>query len=129
MSQKQLFHADEYDALTEDVKAIGVKPLAVLLKGEDCDIEKVSKWINNCLDRDRDQKFDPPHYTILVNEARKVGSFAYVTFLMRETMFEPPIPKTYETEVRKVGEQLHNITGTIQALAEYVSKLDQQVKR
>jgi hypothetical protein len=128
MSQQELFHADEYDALLEDAKAIGIKKLAALLKPE-CDPEDAAKWLNNCLDRTRAQKPDPPHYTIIINEARKVGSFAYVTYLMRETYFEPPVPKNYETEVRKVGQKLHDITGTIQALAEYVNKLDTQVKK
>jgi hypothetical protein len=128
MSQQELFHADAYDALTEDAKAIGIKALASLLKS-DCELETAAKWVANCLDRKRDQKFEPEHYTVIINEARKVGSFAYVTYLMRETYFEPPVPKNYETEVRKVGQKLHDITGTIQALAEYVNKLDTQVKK
>jgi hypothetical protein len=127
--QKELFYMDEYDALREDVEAIGKKELAVLLKGEDCDIDDAARWINNCLDRNRDQKFDTPHYKLIINEARKKGSFAYISYLLRETYFEPPVPKVYEIEVQKVGDRLQVITQSVQELATYVQSLNEQVKK
>lgn len=129
MTQPELFYTSEYGALRADIEAIGVKEVAVLLKGQDCDIEAVAKWIMNCLDPKRDQKFDTPHYTLIINEARKVGSFAYISYLHQETYFEPPVPKVYETEVKKVGDDLQKVTATIQGLAEYINKLNAEVKK
>jgi hypothetical protein len=128
VSQQELFHADEYDALTEDCKAIGVKQLAALLK-PDSDIENAAKWVSNCLDRKRDQDFDPPHYTIIVNEARKKGSFAYVTYLMRATYFEPPIPKVYDIEIQRVGDQMMKLQETIRQCTENLQNINRELKK
>jgi hypothetical protein len=128
VSQKELFHADAYDALTEDAKAIGIKPLASMLK-PDCELEIAAKWVNNCLDRKRDQKFEPEHYPIIVNEARKAGSFAYITFLCRETYFEPPVAKTYEGEVQRVGSKLEEITSNAQQLIGHLQNINRELKK
>ena len=128
MNQKELFHTDEYDALRDDVKAVGIKEIAALLK-PDCDIENAAKWVSNCLDRKRDQKFEPQHYTIIVNEARKVGSFAYVTYLLRETWFEPPVAKVYDSEVLKVGDRIGEILKQADEFVHYLGKLKEQVKK
>lgn len=130
VEQDDLFYPDEYAALRVDINAIGKKRLAAILKGDDeKSIKNGVTWIDNCLDPKRDQKLDTPHYKIIVNEARKVGSFAYVSWLLRETYFEPPVPKVYEAEVKKVGDDLQKVTATIQGLAEYINKLNAEVKK
>lgn len=128
MSQKELFHTDAYDALTEDVKAVGIKKMAALLK-PDSDPEQAAKWLNNCLDRKRDQKPDPEHYPIIINEARKVGSFAYVAFLMKETYFEPPVPKVYDIEAQRIGLKLEKINTELQQTMAQLQNLGRELKK
>lgn len=128
MSQKELFHADEYDAITEDAKAIGIKPLAAMLK-PDTDLELAAKWVANCLDRKRDQKFEPNHYTIIVNEARKVGSFAYVTYLLRETYFEPPVAKVYDVEIQRVGDRMLELQESLAECSAHLSNINRELKK
>jgi hypothetical protein len=131
MTQKELFERDEYAALADDVDAIGRKEVATMFKGSESDFdpEDGAKWVSNCLDPKRNHKFGLEQITVIVNEARKRGSFAYLTWLLNKTYFEPPRPKTYEAEVRKAGDQLSTLLGQAKGVVEYLSQLEQQVKK
>lgn len=128
--QEDLFYPDEYAALREDINAIGKKRLAAILKGDDeKSIKNGVTWIDNCLDPKRDQKPDIPHYTIIINEARKVGSYAYITYLLQKTWFEPPVPKRRDVETQIVGDKLEEVMTTATALLEYLKDMREQVKK
>lgn len=131
MSQKDLFERDEYSALADDVDAIGRKEVAAMFKGEepDFDPEDGAKWVSNCLDRDRKHKFDLKQITAIVNEARKKGSYAYMTYLNAQAWFEPPVPKTYDGELQKVSDQLTSIFEKADSLVQHLGKLKEQVKK
>lgn len=129
--QNELFERDECAALADDVDAIGRKEVATMFKGQDSDFdpEDGAKWVSNCLDPKRNHKFSLEQVTVIVNEARKRGSCSYITYLLAKTYFEPTRPKSYEAEVKKAGDQLSGLLGQAKGVVEYLSQLEQQVKK
>lgn len=131
MTQNELFERDEYAALADDVDAIGRKEVATLFKGNESDFdpEDGAKWVSNCLDRKRSHKFSIEQITVIVNEARKKGSYAYVSFLLNKTYFEPTKPKTYDVEVLRVGSEMQKIEAAAKQCSEYLQNIQRELKK
>ena len=132
MSQNyELFDRDEYAALADDVDAIGRKEVATLFKGEEADFdpEDGAKWVSNCLDPKRNHKFSLEQITVIVNEARKKGSYAYVTWLLNRTYFEPPTPKTYDIEAQRIGLDLEKINGALHRTMTKLENMRKELKQ
>jgi len=136
MTQKELFEQDDYGALEDDVDAVGRKEIALLLKSqeqdfdpEDFDPEDGAKWVSNCLDRNRNHKFSLPQIRLIINEARKKGSYSYITWLLAKTYFEPTTPKAYDVEVQRIGLNLEKINGALQETMAKLKDLDRELKK
>lgn len=136
MTQKELFDRDEYAALVDDVDAIGRKETAFLLRSMEegfdpdaFDAEEEARWISSCLSRKRGHKFGLEQITTIINEARKKGSYSYITWLLNKTYFEPPVPKAYDVEVQRIGLKLEKINGALEQTMAQLKNLDRELRK
>jgi len=136
MNQKELFTRDEYAALADDCDAIGRKEVAYLLKSQepnfdpdDFDPKDGASWVSSCLSPKRRHEFNLYEISLIVNEARKYGSHAYVTYLLEKTYYEPTKPKTYDVEVLKVGNEMEKIQAAAKSCSEYLQNINRELKK
>lgn len=92
MEQSALFYEDIYDAARTDVQAIGgAKKVGHMLWPEKS-VDKAGENLNNCLNVTRNEKLDLEQFTLIIREAKKVGSYATMYFMSRDLGFADPQP-------------------------------------
>lgn len=102
MNQPALFHEDAFDALRADIQALGgFKKVGVALRAE-LAADKAGEWLADCLNRTRAYKLDVEQVQWIKREARKVGSFCYATWSLRDAGFADPQPVEPEDERAKL---------------------------
>lgn len=70
--QQVLFHESLNDALREVVQTLGgTKKVGVLMRPEKS-ADEAARWISDCLNPDRREKFDPEQVLWLLREGRRV---------------------------------------------------------
>ncbi|MBV5337558.1 MAG: hypothetical protein J0653_06325, partial [Deltaproteobacteria bacterium] len=79
--QSALFHESLTDALRDVVQALGgTKKVGQMIRPEKT-VEDAQRWINDCLNTDRREKFDPEQVFWLLKEGRKIGCHAGINYL------------------------------------------------
>jgi hypothetical protein len=90
MTQPALFSESIYDALGDVVRALGgTKKVGLELKPEK-PMEESSKWVKDCLNPERREKFDPEHIIWLLKKGREVGCHSAINYLCDEIGYERP---------------------------------------
>jgi hypothetical protein len=124
MNQPSLFHEDALDALRADVQALGgYKKVAHALRPE-LAIDKAGEWLADCLNRTRAHKLDVEQVQWIVREARKIGSFCYITWSLRDAGFEDPKPIEPEDERAALMRQFNVLAGDLKGLLSRIDRLD-----
>lgn len=132
----ELFERDEYAALEDDCEAVGKKEVALMLKSREpgfnpdkFDPEDGARWVSSCLSRKRGHKFDLDEITLIVNAARKVGSYSYVTLFLAKAYFEPTKPQAYEIEVQRIGSEMEKIAAAATRCNEAIQNINRELKK
>lgn len=85
-------HETFCEALIECVKALGgSKRVGVLMKPSRS-IEDSARWVRDCLNLERRERFEPEEVLWLMREARRVGCHAAMNYLADATGYSQPTP-------------------------------------
>lgn len=88
----ELVHESLIDALREVVQAAGgMKTVGGKLRPEMAP-DVAARWVSDCLNPDRREKFDPDQVLWLLREGRRVGDHSAMHFLAREAGYSTPHP-------------------------------------
>lgn len=100
MSEKQLnlLEFDLFDALTGLVDCLGGAKIVGCKLRPDKSADEAQKWINNCLDRKRREKFDPDDLIRLLKAGRNINCHGLKHFIDDLSGYQRSVPKSLEEE-------------------------------
>lgn len=101
--QVSLFHESINDALREVVAALGgTKKIGALMRPEKSP-DEAARWVSDCLNADRREKFNPEHVLWLLREGRKIGCHAAMNFIAQDAGYsaQPIEPRDEMAELQR----------------------------
>lgn len=102
MSQDALFVTDIYDALGDIVRALGgPKNVGEQLR-PDKPMDESARWVKDCLNRDRREKFDPDQILWLLKRGREANCHAAINYICEECSYSVPAPIEPEAELARL---------------------------
>lgn len=111
--QTPLFYESINDVLREVVQSLGgSKKVGSSMKPQKL-ADEAGRWVSDCLNSDRREKFDPEEVMFLLREGRKVGCHAAINYICGECGYSNPQP--VEPEDEKARLQREFIEATKQA--------------
>lgn len=123
MNAPALFHESITDALREAVQALGgFKKVGGAMK-PDKSADEAGRWLADCLNADRRERFDPDQVLWIMREARKIGCHAAANFLMRECGYADPVAIEPEDERARLEREFIDAAKTVQAIAERMQRV------
>ena len=124
MDQSRLFSEDIYDALSDVVRALGgPKRVGALLKGDAVSAEDAGRWVKDCLNRNRRERFDPNELVFLLRKGREIGCHSAMNFLADEAGYERPKPLEPRDEMAELQRRYLDGVGELKAIAERMERL------
>ena len=81
-------YEDIYDAMREDVRALGGTKIVGPIFWPEKSVKDAQQRLNDCLNRNREEKLDQEQFMLLIRRAREVGSYATMGFLGGDTGFK-----------------------------------------
>lgn len=116
-----LFCTDIHDALGDIVRALGgPKKVGEHLR-PDRPFDESARWVKDCLNRDRREKFDPDQVLWLLKKGREVGCHSAINYICDECNYERPKALEPETELTKL---LKAYTEAVQTLQHLTPKIE-----
>lgn len=110
MAQAELFHETFTDALKEIIDTLGgAKKVGHLMRPEKT-VDAAGRWVLDCLNVDRDHRFDPEQVLWLLREGRRIGCHAGARFLLREAGYAEPVPLDPADQKQKLAETIKDAT-------------------
>lgn len=102
--QIPLWHEDINDAMKHLVAALGgAKTVGIQLRPEwEDNPNKAGGWVNDCINPDRNEKFNWDQIFWLLKKGRETGCHAAMHFLARECGYTEPHPVEPEDERAKL---------------------------
>lgn len=99
--QFRLWHDDIYDALATLVAALGgAQEVGVHLRPEwEGKPDQAGRWVKDCINRNRADKFDFDQIFWLLREGRKIGCHVATYHICREAGYGDPLPVEPEDEL------------------------------
>lgn len=120
---QSLFAMDIYDALGDIIRALGgPKKVGTELR-PDKPCEDAARWIKDCLNRDRREKFDPDHILWLLKKGREIGCHSAINYICDECSYERPKALEPETELTKL---LRAYNDAVQVLSSLTPRIEEQ---
>jgi hypothetical protein len=127
VTQDALFSEDIYDALGDIVRAAGgAKAVGPRLRAN-VPIERSRKWVLDCLNRDREERFDPDDVLTLLRIGREVGCHSAVHFLCDEAGYARPAPIEPQDEAAALMRQYIDAVQTLKRLTDKGERLGLRV--
>lgn len=100
MNQESLFHEDIWQALTDCVRALGgAKAVGHKMRPELDDPEKAGRWVLDCLNPARNDKFCLEQIVYLLREAREIGCHVGMNYIAGIAGYSAPQPIEPEDEL------------------------------
>lgn len=122
--QPRLFYEDVSDVLRAIVQALGgAKKVGPLLRGKDLTIEASGRWVLDCLNAERRERFAPEHVVCLLAEARRIDFHAGMHFLCQEAGYEQAKPIEPEDERAKAQREFVEAVQMMSRVAERMERL------
>lgn len=117
MTPTPLFHETLTDALREVVQAYGgAKKVGAAMKPQKA-ADDAGRWVLDCLNPERQARFDPEEVLWLLREGRKIGCHAAALFLMRESGYADPVPVEPEDERARLEREFIDAARSVEAIA------------
>lgn len=131
VSQASLFYEDVNDVLRALVQALGgAKKVGAALRGNDLGVDAAGRWVLDCLNPDRRERFTPEQVLYLLGAARKIGFHAGMHYFNVEAGYAPPQPVEPEDERARLNREaieaihaLRGITDRLERLGVDAAKL------
>ena len=110
-----LFHENLNDALRETIDALGgAKKVGPRMRPEKS-VDAASRWVLDCLNPDREHRFDPDQVGWLLKEGRRVGCYGAARFLMRESGYAEPVPIDPSDQVQRLAETIEGASDVLKS--------------
>jgi hypothetical protein len=121
--QSALFHESLNDALREVVVALGgTKKVGAMMRPEKT-VDEAGRWVNDCLNPDRREKFDPDQVLFLMREGRKVNCHAAMHFMCGDAGYMAAQPIEPEDELAALQRQFIETSKGVAAIATRIERL------
>jgi hypothetical protein len=121
--QPPLFYESINDVLREIVHALGgTKKVGNLMRPQKT-IDDAGRWVSDCLNPDRREKFDPDDTMWLLREARKVGCHAAINFICSDAGYSNPLPIEPEDELAQLQREFIESTKCLSRMASRIEQL------
>jgi hypothetical protein len=118
MEQTLLFVADIYDALSDVVRACGgPKRVGCELRPEK-PADEAAKWVKDCLNRERRERFTPDHVHWLLRRGRAAGCHTLMQWLATDCGYAEPVPVDPEDERARLQRDFVEATRSLMRLSE-----------
>lgn len=127
MNSPALFHETAADALREVVQALGgMKAVGAQMRPERA-ADVAARWVADCLNPDRAERFDPDQVLWLLREGRRIGCHAAANFLMREAGYADPTPIEPEDERARLEREFIAAAKGLSGIADRLARLGVKV--
>lgn len=121
--QTALFYESLNDALRDVVMALGgTKKVGAMMRPEKT-VDEAGRWVNDCLNPDRREKFDPEQVIWLLREGRKVGCHAAMHYLCSDTGYAAAQPVEPEDEIAALQRQFIESSKGVAAIAARIERM------
>ena len=121
MEQNSLFVEDIYQALNDCVRAAGGNKAVAASLWPDKSILKQQVYLNDCLNRERNEKLDPEQILFILRLAKEKGCHVGMDFINESCDYEPPKPVNRK---EKRAELQQEFIKAVKSLGELGSQLD-----
>lgn len=124
--QPELFHESLNDALRAVVQAMGgAKKVGVAMRPE-LAMEPAARWVLDCLNPDRRERFDPEQVLWLLREGRKANCHAAMAYLAAECGYAEPVPIDPKVQEDRLLDDLRSSALTLRVALEKIERLEAQ---
>jgi hypothetical protein len=90
--QNRLFTEDVLDALGDVVRSLGGAKIAGPMMRPDLPALQAARWVLDCLNRDRRERFDPDQVLFLLRKGRETGCHSAMNYISDEAGYTRPSP-------------------------------------
>lgn len=127
MNAPALFHESVTDALREVVQALGgFKVVGAKMRPEKA-ADEAARWVADCLNAERRERFDPDQALWLLREGRRAGCHAIANYLMREGGYADPSPIEPEDERARLQREFTAAVNALPVLVDRLARLGVKV--
>lgn len=124
MNQVPLFYEDVNEVLRAIVAALGgAKKVGAAMRGNDIGVDAAQRWILQCLNPDRPERFTPEQFLWLLREARKIGFHDGMHFLNTSAGYAPPAPIEPEDERARLNREVVEAVRHLDGIAKRLEQL------
>lgn len=121
--QPALFYESLNDALREVVLALGgTKKVGSDMRPEKS-ADDAARWVSDCLNPDRREKFDPEQVLWLLRAGRKIGCHSGTYFICSDAGYSSPQPIEPQDEKAELQRQFIEASKHISRLADRIEKI------
>lgn len=131
LNQPQLFSESIYDALGDVIRALGgTKKVGAQMRPE-LPADEAGRWLKDCLNRNRRERFDPEQVLWLIRAGREAGCHSAINYITDECGYVRPAPMEPENEMaalqrqyiesvrmqRQIADRLERVQGGLKAVS------------
>ncbi len=127
MTTPALFHESMNDALREVVQALGGNKAVGMKMRPEKGADVAGRWVSDCLNASRDERFDPDQVLWLLRAGREIGCHAAANYLMRESGYADPTPIEPEDERARLQREFIAAAHAVSGIGERLSRLGVKV--
>lgn len=121
--QQALFHESLNDALRDVVQVLGgTKKVGAQMRPEKSP-DEAARWLNDCLNPERREKFDPDQVLWLLREGSKVGCHSGIHFICSESGYAPAQPVEPKDALAELQRQFIEASKHISRMADRIEKI------
>lgn len=121
--QPALFHESLNDALRDVVQALGgTKKIGAMMRPEKTP-DEAARWISDCLNPDRREKFDPEQVLWLLREGRKIGCHSGMHYLCAESGYSPAQPVEPKDELAELQRNFIEASKHLSHMADRIERI------
>ena len=126
MEQNSLFVEDIYQALSDCVRAAGGNKAVAAVLWPDKSVLKQQVYLNDCLNRERNEKLDPEQILFILKLAKEKGCHVGMDFINESCDYEPPKPVNKKEKRAELQQEFIRAVGVIDNLKSQLIKLDSE---
>lgn len=127
MTTPALFHESMNDALREVVQALGGNKAVGMKMRPEKGADIAGRWVSDCLNASRDERFDPDQVLWLLRAGREIGCHAGANYLMREAGYADPTPIEPEDERARLQREFTVAVNALPVLVDRLARLGVKV--